>query len=207
MIRVALVAPAVALRAGLRALFESSEDIEVIAEATTTVELGPHLEPVDVLVATEIPSQGEINQLFVEQDGEIALLLITDEIQAAQMLSGLPVTAWGLLPEEASAEEMLAAVSALHQGLAVASPQVMQKILVAAVDSEEVEPLTETLTERESQVLQLIAQGLPNKQIAYLLGISEHTVKFHVSSIYTKLGVSNRTEAVRQGVRSGLVVL
>ncbi len=65
----------------------------------------------------------------------------------------------------------------------------------------------EQLTARELQVLQLLARGLPNKQIALQLGISEHTVKFHVSSIYARLGVSSRTEAVRRGVQQGLVVL
>jgi DNA-binding NarL/FixJ family response regulator len=69
------------------------------------------------------------------------------------------------------------------------------------------DPLDGPLTERESQVLQLLAHGLANKQIALALSISEHTVKFHVSSIYTKLRASNRTEAVRAGVQRGLVVL
>jgi NarL family two-component system response regulator YdfI len=63
------------------------------------------------------------------------------------------------------------------------------------------------LTEREGQVLQCIAQGLANKQIAVALGISEHTVKFHLSSIYSKLGATNRTEAVRLGTLQGIIVL
>ena len=65
----------------------------------------------------------------------------------------------------------------------------------------------EPLPERESEVLQLLAQGLSNKQIAVRLYISEHTVKFHVSSVYGKLGATNRAEAVRLGVQRGLVVL
>jgi len=63
------------------------------------------------------------------------------------------------------------------------------------------------LSEREIEVLGLLAQGLANKQIAAALGISEHTVKFHVSSIYTKLNVTNRAEAVHQGVRQGLIAV
>jgi DNA-binding NarL/FixJ family response regulator len=63
------------------------------------------------------------------------------------------------------------------------------------------------LTERESEVLGLLAKGLANKQIAAALGISEHTVKFHVSSIYTKLNVTNRAEAVREGLRGGWIAL
>lgn len=69
------------------------------------------------------------------------------------------------------------------------------------------DPLVDPLTDREAEVLQLLARGMANKQIALELGISEHTVKFHISSIYTKLGAGNRTEAVRLGVRRGLVLL
>ena len=69
------------------------------------------------------------------------------------------------------------------------------------------ESLTEALTAREKEILQHMAEGLANKQIALLLGISEHTVKFHLSSLYVKLGISSRTEAVRRGVELGLISL
>ena len=72
---------------------------------------------------------------------------------------------------------------------------------------EEAEQVVDPLTERERQVLQLTAEGLANKQIAAALEISEHTVKFHLSSLYAKLGVTSRTEAVRAGARRGWVVL
>jgi DNA-binding NarL/FixJ family response regulator len=75
----------------------------------------------------------------------------------------------------------------------------------AALPDQQVSP--NPLTERESQILQWVARGLANKQIAAALSISEHTVKFHVSSIYAKLGVASRTEAVRSGVQRGLITL
>ncbi len=68
-------------------------------------------------------------------------------------------------------------------------------------------PLYEALTPRELEVLEALAEGMPNRAIALRLGISEHTVKFHVSSIFGKLGAGNRTEAVRCGVRRGLITL
>jgi DNA-binding NarL/FixJ family response regulator len=74
------------------------------------------------------------------------------------------------------------------------------------VDVEEFGPI-DALTTREREVLELVAQGLPNKAIASRLGISDHTVKFHLSSIFSKLGASSRTEAVRRGVRAGLITL
>jgi DNA-binding CsgD family transcriptional regulator len=67
--------------------------------------------------------------------------------------------------------------------------------------------LVEPLTPREMEVIQLMAQGLANKQIALALGISEHTVKFHLSSLYAKLGISSRTEAVKRGIELGLISL
>jgi DNA-binding NarL/FixJ family response regulator len=107
---------------------------------------------------------------------------------------------WGILPTDSSAEELTAAIHALSQGLIVGPPNLLFE--------SETEPLERgPLTERESEVLGLLAKGLANKQIAVSLGISEHTVKFHVSSIYAKLNVTNRTEAVREGLRGGWIAL
>jgi DNA-binding NarL/FixJ family response regulator len=108
--------------------------------------------------------------------------------------------AWGLLPAEASPEELSAAIHALSQGLIVGTSALL-------FESENELHTDGPLTERESEVLGLLSQGLANKQIAVELGISEHTVKFHVSSIYQKLNVTNRTEAVRAGLRGGWIAL
>ena len=80
-------------------------------------------------------------------------------------------------------------------------------LLIGDIPTNQGEQLIDPLTEREIEVLQLLAQGMANKQIALQLGISEHTVKFHISGIYTKFGVTNRTAAVRLGVRWGLITL
>ena len=107
---------------------------------------------------------------------------------------------WGILPTDVSAEELTAAVHALSQGLIVGTATLLFE--------SESEPLAHgPLTDRELEVLGLLSKGLANKQIAVALGISEHTVKFHVSSIYTKLNVTNRTEAVRAGLRGGWIAL
>jgi DNA-binding NarL/FixJ family response regulator len=79
--------------------------------------------------------------------------------------------------------------------------------LIAAADDDDGPPLVESLTARELEVLTLLADGLPNKQIARALGLSDETIKFHVASIFGKLGASNRTDAVRQALRRGLVPL
>lgn len=210
MIQVVLVAPVLAMRAGLRALLESGEGVAVIAEASSIAELDALPPETDILVlATETLSPSDLTATLTGGEADYALLLVTDDMQAAQILSGLPVGGWGVLSLEASAEELLSALEAVHQGLVVGEPALMAAVLSAApgVSQSEAKPLEEPLTERENEVLQLLAQGLANKQIAHELGISEHTVKFHVSSIYAKLGATNRAEAVRQGILTGLVIL
>ena len=216
MIRVGVAASLPAVRAGLRALLSAAaplgevSTLEIVREAAALADFEPYLSQIDVLVATaEAAPILEIRRIAGESQGQIALLLLTDEPQVARELINLPLRAWGVLSLEASAEELLAAVCALHEGLLVGAPALLRpalrRYLAAFIDESEL--VLETLTERESQVLQLLARGLANKQIAVRLGISEHTVKFHISSIYAKLGVTNRTEAVRVGVQRGLVLL
>lgn len=212
-IRIAIVAPTPATRAGLRAFLAADEHLDVLLEAVDLVQLereaGPVLGRVDIIVAAwETVPREELSRLLAESGSPPALLVLTDNPQLARALQGLPLRAWGLLLPDVSEEELSAAIYALHEGLLVNSPVLLQPVLGQMVISHEGQlELVEELTARESEVLQLLAQGLANKQIALALGISEHTVKFHISSIYTKLGVTNRTEAVTQGARLGLIVL
>ena len=207
MIRLAILAPTPALRSGLRSLLAADERIQVLAEAAAPGDLDD-LGALDVLlVAGEDSSLGALRSALENAEAPPALLLLSEETTAARSLAGLRLRAWGLLPPEAGEEELLAAVAALHEGLLAAAPALVQPLFGPALSLDETDELAEELTEREGQVLQLLAQGFPNKQIALQLAISEHTVKFHVSAIYAKLGVTNRTEAVRRGVRLGLIVL
>ena len=197
MIRAAVLAPALALRIGLREVFRGLEDVEVIADASSLDELPD----VDVLVLT---SRDYLSDLGEDAP---AVLLLTDDMSAAAQLMDLPV--WGVLSLDASPEELSAAVRALGEGLWTGSPVLLQNLLERqpAFALEEGDPIVDPLTPREREVLQLAAEGLANKQIALSLGISEHTVKFHLSSLYTKLGATSRTEAIRAGARRGWVVL
>jgi DNA-binding NarL/FixJ family response regulator len=148
-----------------------------------------------------------LDDFILGLDPAPALLLLTDDPQDAQELPELSLRAWGLLPLDSSEEELIAAIQALHQGLLVSVPSFVQPLVGQTLSAPPEDILVDELTEREIEVLELLAEGLANKQIAYQLEISEHTVKFHVSSIYTKLGVSNRTEAVRLGIQLGLITL
>jgi NarL family two-component system response regulator YdfI len=225
LINVVIIAPVFAVRAGLRAMLAAGSDetkaasavsaplasaISVIWEAAALSEPGAIPPETDVLVMTADVFQKEpLSQALVRREGHLALLLLTDRLQAVPGLAGMPWRAWGVLPVDASVEELGAAVQAVHEGLIVGTPDLIRPFYphYLADEMEAADPLIESLTERETQVLQLLAQGLANKQIAAALGISDHTVKFHVASIYSKLGATNRTEAVRMGIQRGLVVL
>ena len=207
MIRVLLNVPSPALRAGLRALLSSDYAIGIVSNSPDE-----ELEA-DVVITSassasfsnqEVDSRSSALRLGSQPPDALAgtqaaiLFLSDDRINVREMrrLSRI----WGILPTDVSAEELTAAVHALAQGLIVGT--------AALLFESENEPLAQgPLTDRELEVLGLLAKGLANKQIALALGISEHTVKFHVSSIYTKLNVTNRTEAVRAGLRGGWIAL
>jgi two-component system, NarL family, nitrate/nitrite response regulator NarL len=131
----------------------------------------------------------------------IVVLLRTEAEAAGAWAAGVR----GLLLRQASGEHLAAAVIAVTQGLAVVDPELLAS-LVPPRAHQPAEPL-EPLTPREIEVLQWLAEGEQNKEIARRLGISEHTVKFHVNAILGKLNVSSRTEAVVRATRLGLILL
>ena len=121
-----------------------------------------------------------------------------------------PERAAALLLKDAGPAELGAAIQAARQGLVVLDPAIAREFAAvppAAPSRSEVDEPVEPLTARELQVLELLAHGLPNKTIAMELGISEHTAKFHVGAIMSKLGAASRTEAVALAARRGLLVL
>jgi NarL family two-component system response regulator YdfI len=146
-------------------------------------------------------------ELLLENPALSALVLVdnTDRISIRALLTFGSV---GLLSADASASEMQAAIIASAAGLVTLDPEIASQIAERLPrdfhdDSESVEELTR----REIEVLRLLARGFGNKEVAARLGISEHTAKFHISSILGKLAVSSRTEAVTQGLRRGLILL
>jgi DNA-binding NarL/FixJ family response regulator len=175
----------------LRALLSSDNTIRVVNDS-----LNEESEA-DVVITSA--SYASIANNGLDPASSVATLFLSDDQPNVRAITR-SLRVWGVLPTDASAEELTAAVHALSQGLIVGTPTLLFE--------SESEPLSHgPLTDRESEVLGLLAKGLANKQIAVSLGISEHTVKFHVSSIYAKLNVTNRTEAVREGLRGGWIAL
>ncbi len=136
------------------------------------------------------------------------------------VLSGTPAVAadlarhtdqaWGLAPPDIGPDELTAVIRAVAAGFTVLPPALTTSVLAAngtAYRDRALPFVAESLTPREREVLQRLADGLPNRAIAQALGISDHTVKFHLASIFGKLGAGTRTEAVRLGLQQGLVTI
>lgn len=202
--RVFLVAPTPFARVGLRSILESAEvnaDVLVVGEADSVVELV--YPEADVVVVAGDDSLEEVARAVAEE-GTQAILLLSEDDRFMPLLREVAPRGWGLISPDAPPEELSAAIVAVAQGLVVLPRTLTGRLLRG---HEAVEELAEPLTTREREVLGLLGRGLSNKMIARELRISEHTVKFHVSSIYAKLGAASRTEAVGLGARLGLISL
>jgi DNA-binding NarL/FixJ family response regulator len=204
-VQIAILAPIMAVRVGLRSMLGGNEGIEVVAEAADYDALSDYLPDVDVLILT-----GDLDledwQLDPDLESQIGLLWMTDDLQAASKLRQMSCRTWGIVPMDATEDELSVAVLGVGQGFIVAPRRILEPLWPEPLPYPRGDRI-ESLTPRESEVLQLLALGLANKHIAQELEISEHTVKFHVSSIYSKFGVGSRTKAVHLGLRLGIVSL
>lgn len=197
MTRVFIVAPTPALRAGLRAML-AGEGLEVVGDAPATP-----LAPAEVvLIAGEDP--GAAARALAGDEGA-AVVALSDDARLPGLLRTMPLRGWAVVAPDAGPDELRAAVQAAAHGFVAVPRQLADQLTgprVAVADTP-----AESLTAREGEVLTLLSEGLPNKQIALRLQISEHTVKFHIASIFAKLGAASRTEAVSIGARQGLITL
>jgi DNA-binding NarL/FixJ family response regulator len=198
LIRVRLVLSSPALSAGVRSLLAA--DAQIVVEETDTGGNEPSNTQTEVDVIITAPTSFEFDSkpISFSPTAPAFLLLAADPIRIQRLLHSAHT--WGVVHLDASAQELSAAVRGLAAGLFVGSTS-----LLSATDDPA--PSGGPLTARESEVLGLLSKGLANKQIALELGISEHTVKFHVASIYTKLNATSRTQAVWEGLRNGWIVL
>jgi DNA-binding NarL/FixJ family response regulator len=207
MIRVLLVAAYASVRAGLDALLAEHQDLDIVARASGVGEMERLLQDVrpGVVLLDALP--GDADQAVTVLRGA-ALVLLSEEATDGPALARAGLPGWAWLRKDAEAEEILGAVRAVAAGLAVFDPALLPHLAGDAPSSHgDIRPHEDSLTAREREVLQLMAQGLPNKQIAARLAISPHTAKFHVASVLAKLGATSRTEAVTLGVRRGHVLL
>jgi len=201
LIRVIIVSPNHALRVGLREMLASHPQIRVVGEVTSLEDMHD--------LETEVALFASVSSVRLTTQHDFATLFLTDDIESVRGILNANMRAWGVLSADAGEDELTAGILAVAEGLWVGAPGLVEGLMRLPKGEESLgeESLIEPLTAREMEVLQNMAAGLANKQIALALNISEHTVKFHLSSLYAKLGVSSRTEAVRRGIELGLISL
>jgi two-component system, NarL family, response regulator YdfI len=212
--RVFIVAASPLARSGLQQLLASPE-IEVVGSAgdldsSAGLLSEPDAEP-DVIVVDASRESGATLTSLSGGMSDIGVDIPIVVLESADNGAGSDLLRQGaraVLPAGLSRAELIAALRAVTSGLVVLHPSTISAIPHAAVNtSRATEEWAEPLTKREREVLQMLAAGLGNKEIAAKLNISDHTAKFHVGSILGKLGVSTRAEAVAMGIRRGLVLL
>lgn len=202
MIRVLVGSRSSVVRAGLESLVRSISSLEFAGTIDLFQPGHPEL-PSDVVVI-EIGESSDRDWAALA-DIPIPVVLMLDLAESNVVSFALRSGIRGLIPSDATSEEIEGAVHAVHAGLVVTMPASLAGLLP---DQQPVaDELAEPLSDREHEVLERLADGLSNKLIAHRLGISEHTVKTHVASIFAKLGATSRTEAVSQAIRRGLVML
>ncbi|WP_062356896.1 response regulator [Herbidospora yilanensis] len=199
MIRVLIADDHPIVRQGLRTFLEVQGDIEVVAEAgdgAEAVELARALTPDVVLLDLKMPVLGGLGAL-AELDGAARVIVLTSMTERGDVAPAMRAGAAGFLYKDVDPAALVSAIRAVHGGQVALAPEAAEAML--APSSEAV-----ALTDREREVLALIAGGRSNREIARALDVAEKTVKTHVSNVLMKLGVQDRTQAALYAVRHGL---
>jgi two-component system, NarL family, response regulator YdfI len=212
-IRVFIVAASPLARAGLQDLLVA-RGVDVVGSAASVDSVNDRAPDAEVGVLL-IDASGDNSESILAsvEDSDLALetsiVLLTDRPGGVWSTEVLGAGVRAILPADVPPDQLVAALQAASAGLVVLHPSDVNAALPAAATatSQSLAELTEPLTRREREVLQMLAAGLGNKEIAARLNISDHTAKFHVASILGKLGAATRTEAVSLGIRRGLILL
>ena len=204
-IRIAVVATSAVRRVGLERIVRSHAEFQLAGSFGAVASLVSFARStgVDVIVI----DSDSIHDLLLEPTSNAAIVLLTEVSDARSISRLLRSRVRAILSRESDPDDVLSAIYAAYDGLVLLSRPTAESLAAVYGDQplEVEDEFSEEITSRETDVLRMLAEGLVNKDIAARLGISEHTVKFHISSILDKLGASTRTEAVTLGIRRGLI--
>ena len=202
MSRILIVDDHAILRGGLVSLLSTTDDLEVVGEAESgedAVRLAEELKPDVVLMDLSMPGMNGVaaTALIRAQDPSVSILVLTSLADRSWIMEAVEAGADGYLLKHAEPEVILDGIREVLRGGSPLDPRAARAVL----SSRQAEVQSAVLTDREEEVLRLVTQGLPNKSIARRLGISERTVKAHLTHIFQRLGVSDRTQAALWATR------
>jgi len=211
-IRVLIADDHAIVRKGIRALLATERDIQVVGEARDGQEAiaeSERLQPDVVLMDLVMPvvSGVEATRHIVSHQPETRVLVVTSFTGVDKVFPAIKAGALGYLLKDAGPEELVRAIRQVYDGNSSLHPAIARKLLQELYEPSEQADTDDMLTDREKEVLRLVAQGWSNLDIAERLAISEATVRTHVSHILTKLGLSSRTQAALYALRTGLASL
>ncbi|HEX2098754.1 MAG TPA: response regulator transcription factor [Rubrobacteraceae bacterium] len=212
LIRVAIVDDQRLFVDGLVRILDIQPDIEVVGRAHTgeeAVELCLKEEPDVVLMDLSMPGMGGISATreILSLLPRTQVLVLTIHTDDTNLFQAIKAGAQGYILKDCTPEDLASAINAVHAGNTIMSPDIAKKTITTFEGIRSNSELTPSLTERELEVIEALAQGKSNKEIARDLGISEKTVRNHATNIYKKLHIFDRTQAVIYAVRRGLVDL
>ena len=196
MIRVVLVDDHAVVRSGLTQLLDASGDIAVVgtaADGAEALEVVRETQPDVVLMDLQMPGVDGVSatRALAEEQPSAAVVVLTSFSDSERIVAALDAGALGYLLKDADPEDVLEGVRAVSRGESPIHPRAARQLLTARASG----PTGPQLTPREAEVLGLVRAGLANKQIARRLGISERTVKAHLTSVFQRIGVVDRTQA------------
>jgi len=197
------------VRHGLRALFATQPDLELVGEASDGVEAvqqAAALQPDVILLDLAMPRKTGLEALadIKRADPNARILILTSFAEDDQVFPAIKAGALGYLLKDTSPRELLQAIRDVYRGEVSLHPMIARKLVDELKRPADLPPTDEPLTEREAQVLALVARGLSNQEIADTLVISERTVRTHISNILGKLHLANRLQAALYALREGL---
>jgi len=211
-IRILIADDHAVVREGLRTLIRTEPGMEVIGEAADGVEAvhkAHTLQPDVILLDMVMPRKDGVKVIgeIKRENPAARILVLTSFSDDDKVFPAIKAGALGYLLKNASPQRLLSAIRDVYQGEPTMSPDIASKLMRELQRSSDLPPTREPLTEREVEVLCLVAQGLSNQEIADTLIVGEGTVRTHVSSILSKLHLANRTQAALYALREGLAPL
>ncbi|OKP68293.1 DNA-binding response regulator [Paenibacillus helianthi] len=201
------------VREGLKLIMETDERFQIVGEAGNgqeAIHLIDELQPDVVLMDLNMPVMSGLEAMKVlkSKNSPVPVIILTTYNEDDLMINGLALGARGYLLKDTSRENLFRNIESAVRGETLLTPEIMERVIAARGNHKAYNSANEEaslLTDKETQILQSVAQGFKSKEIASDMGIAERTVKAHLTSIYNKLGVDSRSQAVAVGLERGIL--